>query len=76
MDAAKEAKIAAHARALAELLYEDTPCEQLTSLADIEVAIRDQMQQRINPTVANFLSQKAAVQRAGEAAESPASSES
>ena len=75
MDAAKEAQIAAHARALAELLYEDTPAEQLTTLADIEVAIRGHMQQRVNPTVANFLSQKVAAQRADEVGESPASSE-
>lgn len=75
MDAAKEAQVIAHARALAALLYEDTPPEQLKTLAGIEEAIRGHMQAQVNPEVANFLSQQVAQQHPGAAAESPASSE-
>lgn len=54
MDAAKEAQVIAHARALAALLYEETNPEQLKSLVGIEEAIRGHMQARVNPEVANF----------------------
>lgn len=77
MDKAKEAQIAAHALALAALLYEETAStnpEQLKSLDGIEAAIRGHMQQRVNPTVAIFLSQKAAARQAGAAVGLPASS--
>lgn len=76
MDAAKEAQIIAHARALAELLYEDTSADQLETLSGIEEAIRGHLQQRVNPEIANFLSQRVAQPHQAEAAESPASSES
>lgn len=70
MDTAKQAQIKAHALALAALLYEETKAsnpEQLKTLGGIEVAIRDHMQESVNPAVANFLSAKAA-QRAPDAA--------
>jgi hypothetical protein len=54
MDAAKEAQVIAHARALAALLYEDTPAEQMKTLSGIEEAIRGHLQQRMNPEIANF----------------------
>lgn len=76
MDKAKEAQIAAHALELAKLLYEETAStnpEQLNSLEGIEVAIREHMQQRVNPTVANFLSQQVAKQQPGAAVRLPAS---
>lgn len=76
MDAAKEAEIKAHALALAALLYEDTKAnnpEQLKTLGGIEEAIREHMQERVNPTVANFLSQIAARQAPGGAVRLPAS---
>ena len=76
MDQAKEAQIAAHALALAELLYEETAStntEQLESLEGIEVAIREHMQQRVNPTVANFLSHQVAKQQSGAAVRLPVS---
>jgi hypothetical protein len=44
-------------QAIAEILYEDTPEEQLTSLAGIEEAVRNQMQKRVMPQVGVFLSE-------------------
>lgn len=46
-----------HIQAIAEILYEDTPPEQLTSLAGIEKAVRSQMQKHVMPDVGVFLSQ-------------------
>ena len=76
MDAAKEAEVKAHALALAALLYEETKAtnpEQLRTLGGIEVAIREHMQARVNPAVANFLSQIVARQAPGGAVHLPAS---
>lgn len=36
-----------HIQAIAKILYEDTPPEQLTSLAGIEEAVRSQMQKHV-----------------------------
>ena len=79
MDAAKEALIAAHVQALAALLYEEsesTNPEQLTTLEGIEIAVRDHLQQRVNPLVGNFLSQKVAAPPLDESDTLPASSAS
>lgn len=46
-----------HIQAIAKILYEDTPPEQLTSLAEIEEAVRSQMQKHVMPEVGFFLSQ-------------------
>lgn len=43
-------------QAIAEILYDDTPSEQLTSLAGIEQAVRSQMQKHVMPEVGVFLS--------------------
>ncbi len=45
-----------HIQAIAKILYDDTPLEQLTSLAGIEQAVRSQMQKHIMPEVGVFLS--------------------
>lgn len=76
MDTAKQAQIKAHALALAALLYEETQQtepEKLKTLGGIEEAIRGHMQESVNPAVANFLSQKAALGRPGAAVRLPAS---
>lgn len=73
MDSAKEAQITAHALALAALLYGETEPEKLKTLDGIEEAIREHMQTRVNPAVANFLSQKAAARAPGAAVRLPAS---
>ncbi len=54
-----------HIQAIAKILYEDTPPEQLTTLAGIEQAVRRQMQQQVMPKVGVFLSQRAQVQQQG-----------
>ncbi len=46
-----------HVQAIAKILYDDTPAEQLTTLAGIEQAVRSQMQKHVMPEVGVFLSQ-------------------
>jgi division protein CdvB (Snf7/Vps24/ESCRT-III family) len=46
-----------HIQAIAKILYEDTPVEQLTTLAGIEQAVRSQMQKHVMPEIGVFLSQ-------------------
>lgn len=43
-----------HIQAIAKILYEDTPAEQLTTLAGIEQAVRSQMQKHVMPEVGVF----------------------
>lgn len=45
-----------HIRAIAQILYEDTPAEQLTTLGSIEQAVREQMLEHVMPEVGIFLS--------------------
>lgn len=45
-----------HIRAIAQILYEDTPGEQLTTLGNIEQAVREQMLEHVMPEVGIFLS--------------------
>ncbi len=45
-----------HITAIAKILYDDTPPEQLTSLAGIEQAVQSQMQKHVMPEVGVFLS--------------------
>lgn len=52
-----------HIQAIAKILYEDTPPEQLTTLAGIEKTVRSQMQQHVMPEVGVFLSQRAQAQQ-------------
>lgn len=47
-----------HIKAIAKILYDDTPPEQLTSLAGIEQAVRSQMQKHVMPSVGVFLSKR------------------
>ena len=73
MDSAKETQITAHALALAALLYDETDPEALKTLGGIEEAIREHMQGRVNPAIANFLSQEVAKRQQGAAVRLPAS---
>ena len=45
-----------HIQAIAQILYEDTPKEKLTTLAGIEEAVREQMLTQVMPKVGVFLS--------------------
>lgn len=44
-----------HAKAIAAILYKDTPPEQLTTLEGIETAIRQHMLEHVSPEIALFL---------------------
>jgi len=57
-------------------LYDDTPPEQLTSLAGIEQAVRSQMQKHVMPEVGVFLSKRRQAQAQATSDDSEASSES
>lgn len=48
--------IQSHMQAIAEILYEDTPPEQLETLEDIETGIRTQLLEHIGPELTLFLS--------------------
>lgn len=58
----QEQALSEHIQAIAKILYDDTPPEQLTSLAGIEEAVRSQMQKHVMPEVGVFLSQLRQVQ--------------
>ena len=74
MDADTKAKLKAHARAIAEILYDETDPAEVTTLADIEEAVRHHLIEHINPEIGNFLS-KQVVPRTEDAIDtSPASS--
>lgn len=52
-----------HVQAIAKILYENTPAEQLKTLGGIEQAVREQMQRHVMPEVGVFLSQRRQAQQ-------------
>ena len=52
----QEQALQAHIKAIAKILYDDTPPEQLTTLAGIEQVVRQQMQKHVMPSVGVFIS--------------------
>lgn len=60
MDADKLQQIQDHARAIATLLYEETAPEQLTTLEEIESAVRGHILEYVSPQIGHFLSQQQA----------------
>ena len=50
----QEQALQGHVQAIAEILYEVTPPEQLTTLGGIEQAVREQMQKQVMPEVGFF----------------------
>ena len=62
MNSDKEAQIKAHARALAELLYEETDPKQVQTLAGIEEAVRGHLLEHVGPEIGNFLSKQVVAQ--------------
>ena len=75
MDAEKKAQIQAHARALAELLYEETDPEQVKTLAGIEAAVRGHLLEHVGPEIGDFLLQQAVAPQVDENAASTVSSD-
>lgn len=58
MTSKQEKALQKHIQAIAKILYEDTPPEELKTLAGIEQAVRSQMQRHVMPQVGVFLSQQ------------------
>ena len=56
MNQEKREQIQAHATAIAALLHEEASQEQLQTLEDIEVTVRQQVLEYVSPAIGNFLS--------------------
>ena len=54
----QEQALQEHVQAIARILYENTPAEQLKTLGGIEPAVREQIQKHVMPEVGIFLSQR------------------
>ena len=54
----QEKALQEYIQAIAKILYDDTPAEELKTLAGIEQAVRSQMQRHVMPQVGVFLSQQ------------------
>lgn len=72
----QEKALQEHIQAIAKILYDDTPAEELKTLAGIEQAVRSQMQRHVMPQVGVFLSQQRQGRVPGTNENSKASSES
>jgi hypothetical protein len=59
----KQQALQEHIQAIAKILYEETRSEELTTLAGIEQAVRNQMQRHVMPEVGIFLSQRSRAQQ-------------
>jgi hypothetical protein len=62
----KAKAIKTYAEAIAALLYEEVDKEQLTTLAGIEKAVRDQVLEHVTPHIGVFLSVQQQEHRQGE----------
>jgi hypothetical protein len=62
-----------HIKAISKILYDNTPPEQLTSLAGIEQTVRSQMQEHVMPEVVFFLSKRQQAQAEATSDDSEAS---
>jgi hypothetical protein len=56
MSPEEQKEIERHTKAIAKILYKNTPKEELTSLGKIEEAVRERMQKYVMPEVGVFLS--------------------
>jgi hypothetical protein len=52
----KAQQIQQHAEAIAALLYEETAPEQVKTLENIEITVREQVLEHVSPAIALFLS--------------------
>ncbi|AUB44943.1 hypothetical protein COO91_11198 (plasmid) [Nostoc flagelliforme CCNUN1] len=48
----------AHVKAIAKILYKNTPPEKVETFEGIETAVRDQILEHVSPKIAFFLSEK------------------
>ncbi len=75
MNIDKQAKIKAHAREIAALLYEESNPEQLQTLAGIEAVVRGHILEQVSPEIGIFLSKQLAAPQSEGNALSPVSSD-
>lgn len=65
-----------HTQAIAKILFAETPAERLATMAGIEQAVREQMQEHVMPEVGVFLSKRRLERQMGTVGRSKASLES
>ena len=58
-DADRE-KIQEHLKAIAKILYQNTPSDKLKTFEKIETTLRKQIQEEISPEIAKFFLRKSA----------------
>jgi hypothetical protein len=63
MSPEEQKEIERHSKAIAKILYKNTPKEELTSLGKIEEAVRERMQKYVMPEVGVFLSKISQLKR-------------
>ncbi|MEH2464951.1 hypothetical protein [Nostoc sp.] len=61
----QEAAIKSHVQAIAKILYEDTPIEQLQTLEGIQTAVRTHLLEQVGPKLTLFLSKAVQAQVKG-----------
>jgi len=54
-----------HVKAIAKILYKNTPSEKIETFEGIETAVRDQVLEHVSPKIAFFLSEKRLEQQRG-----------
>ncbi len=54
----EEQRLEACVTEIAQILYNNTPAEKITSLEEIEKTVRQQMMEHVSPRIALFLSKK------------------
>jgi hypothetical protein len=54
----EEQRLEACVTEIAQILYNNTPAEKITSLEEIEKTVRQQMMEHVSPKIALFLSKK------------------
>jgi hypothetical protein len=75
MNAQEKKRLQACFQEISEILYCNTPAEELTSLDATEQAVRQHMLKEVSPGVGVFLSKRSQAQREGKDASSKAVSE-
>jgi len=75
MDAHQTKRLQACVQEISEILYQNTPTAELTTLEGIEKAVRGHMLKEVSPRVGFFLSKQAQEQRKAKRAPSKAVSE-
>jgi hypothetical protein len=55
----------AHVKAIAKILYKNTPPSKIETFEGIETAVRDQVLEHVSPKIAFFLSEKKLEQQKG-----------